>query len=125
MSIRERLNGNEAVAYAKQRKQFGRRLIDFEMVQAMLADMAIKTEAARVHENTCKRQMAAGEMERKDGAIVKTFQMIYNFFGLTLEGQKLEVTNGGTLSLGNHQLTFVFAPMVHWPEVMVTYGSTD
>lgn len=56
---------------------------------------------------------------------VKTFQMIYNFFGLTLEGQKLEVTNGGTLSLGNHQLTFVFAPMVHWPEVMVTYDSTD
>ena len=58
-------------------------------------------------------------------ANVKTFQMIYNFFGLTLEGQKLEVTNGGTLSLGNHQLTFVFAPMVHWPEVMVTYDSTD
>ena len=58
-------------------------------------------------------------------ANVKTFQMIYNFFGLTLEGQKLEVTNGGTLSLGNHQLTFVFAPMVHWPEVMVTYESTE
>ena len=58
-------------------------------------------------------------------ANVKTFQMIYNLFGLTLEGQKLEVTNGGTLSLGNHQLTFVFAPMVHWPEVMVTYDSTD
>lgn len=58
-------------------------------------------------------------------ANVKTFQMIYNFFGLTLEGQKLEVINGGTLSLGNHQLTFVFAPMVHWPEVMVTYDSTD
>ena len=58
-------------------------------------------------------------------ANVKTFQMIYNFFGLTLEGQKLEVTNGGTLSLGNHQLTFVFAPMGHWPEVMVTYDSTD
>ena len=58
-------------------------------------------------------------------ANVKTFQMIYNFFGLTLEGQKLEVTNGGTLSLGNHQLTFVFAPMVHWPEVMVTYDSSD
>ena len=58
-------------------------------------------------------------------ANVKTFQMIYNFFGLTLEGQKLEVTNGGTLSLGNHQLTFVFAPMVPRPEVMVTYDSTD
>ena len=55
----------------------------------------------------------------------KTFSMIHNFFDLDLEGQKLEVTNGGTLSLGNHNLTFVFAPMVHWPEVMVTYDSTD
>ena len=64
---------DEAVAYAKQRKQFGRRLIDFEMVQQMLADMAIKTEAARVLVNNCMRQMDAGEMVRKDGAIVKTF----------------------------------------------------
>ena len=58
-------------------------------------------------------------------ANAKTFTMIQNFFGLDLEGQKLEVTNGGTLKLGNHNLTFVFAPMVHWPEVMVTYDSTD
>ena len=58
-------------------------------------------------------------------ANAKTFTMIQNFFGLSLEGQKLEVTNGGTLNLGNHNLTFVFAPMVHWPEVMVTYDSTD
>lgn len=64
---------DEAVAYAKQRKQFGKRLIDFEMVQQMLADMAIKTEAARVLVNNCMRQMDAGEMVRKDGAIVKTF----------------------------------------------------
>lgn len=58
-------------------------------------------------------------------ANAKTFTMIQNFFGLDLEGQKLEVTNGDTLNLGNHKLTFVFAPMVHWPEVMVTYDSTD
>lgn len=58
-------------------------------------------------------------------ANAKTFTMIQNFFGLDLEGQKLEVANGGTLNLGNHNLTFVFAPMVHWPEVMVTYDSTD
>ena len=58
-------------------------------------------------------------------ANAKTFSMIHNFFDLDLEGQKLEVTNGGTLTLGNHNLTFVFAPMVHWPEVMVTYDSTD
>ena len=58
-------------------------------------------------------------------ANAKTFNMIRNFFDLDLEGQKLEVKNGGTLNLGSHNLTFVFAPMVHWPEVMVTYDSTD
>ncbi|MBQ3107724.1 MAG: flavin reductase [Firmicutes bacterium] len=55
----------------------------------------------------------------------KTFAMIENFFDLDLEGRKLEVGNGESLSLGQHNLTFVFAPMVHWPEVMVTYDSTD
>ena len=58
-------------------------------------------------------------------ANAKTFEMIYNFFGLDLDGQKLVVENGGTLDLGYHKLTFVFAPMVHWPEVMVTYDSTE
>ena len=55
----------------------------------------------------------------------KTFQMIENFFGLNLADKQEVVTNNGTLSLGNHELTFVFAPMVHWPEVMVTYDSKD
>lgn len=64
---------DEAVGYAKQRKQFDTRLIDMPMVQTMLADMAIKTEAARVLVNNCMREMDRGEMVRKDGAIVKTF----------------------------------------------------
>ena len=56
----------------------------------------------------------------------KTFTMMKNFFrGLNLDGKTVEVKNGETLSLGKHELTFVFAPMVHWPEVMVTYDSTD
>lgn len=55
----------------------------------------------------------------------KTFQMISNFYDLDLEGKKVTVVNNGTLSLGAHELTFVFAPMVHWPEVMVTYDSKD
>ena len=56
----------------------------------------------------------------------KTFCMMENFFrSMNLEGQKLVVESGQSLSLGNHTLTFVFAPMVHWPEVMVTYDSTD
>ena len=55
----------------------------------------------------------------------KTFQMIENFFGLDLADKQEVVMNNGTLSLGSHELTFVFAPMVHWPEVMVTYDSKD
>ncbi len=59
-------------------------------------------------------------------ANAKTFNMMQNFFrDMNLEGRKLEVKNGETLTLGKHVLTFVFAPMVHWPEVMVTYDSTD
>ena len=49
-----------------------------------------------------------------------------NFFPkMDLAGKKLEVKDGESLTLGKHVLTFVFAPMVHWPEVMVTYDSTD
>jgi len=55
----------------------------------------------------------------------KTFAMIDQFFDLDESVKREEVTNGGTLTLGKHVLTFVFAPMVHWPEVMVTYDSTD
>lgn len=54
----------------------------------------------------------------------KTFCMIKNFFG-TEPANKLTVTDGQSLNLGRHNLTFVFAPMVHWPEVMVTYDSAD
>ena len=55
----------------------------------------------------------------------KTFAMIDQFFDLKEGTGRLEVGNGDTLTLGKHVLTFVFAPMVHWPEVMVTYDSTD
>ena len=59
-------------------------------------------------------------------ANTKTFAMMKNFFPkMDLAGRKLEVKDGESLTLGKHVLTFVFAPMVHWPEVMVTYDSTD
>ena len=55
----------------------------------------------------------------------KTIKMIGQFFpNLTIENM-MEVENGQVLSLGNHELNFVFAPMVHWPEVMMTYDSFD
>lgn len=55
----------------------------------------------------------------------KTFAMMDQFFTLDSQVKRLTVQDKGTLSLGKHELTFVFAPMVHWPEVMVTYDSTD
>ena len=55
----------------------------------------------------------------------KAFSMMGNFFSFPLEERKVTVQNGETLSLGKHSLTFVFAPMVHWPEVMVSYDSED
>lgn len=58
-------------------------------------------------------------------ANVKTFNMMKQFFGTDFEGQRVVVADGESLTLGAHTLTFVFAPMVHWPEVMVTYDSLD
>ncbi|MBQ8332072.1 MAG: flavin reductase [Clostridia bacterium] len=55
----------------------------------------------------------------------KAFAMMKNFFGTDFSDQRIVVGEGDTLSLGKHVLTFVNAPMVHWPEVIVTYDSTD
>lgn len=55
----------------------------------------------------------------------KTFAMMDQFFTLDSQVKRLTVQDKGTLSLGRHELTFLFAPMVHWPEVMVTYDSND
>ncbi len=55
----------------------------------------------------------------------KTFTMMEQFFGAGIAPNRLVVKNGETLSLGSRELTFVFAPMVHWPEVMVTYDAKD
>ena len=66
--------------------------------------------------------------EYPDAAVVgnaKTFGMIDAFFGENLCRNKLIVKDGDELSLGAHTLTFVFAHMVHWPEVMVTYDKKD
>ena len=56
---------------------------------------------------------------------VKTFTILGQFFPDAPEMKQLAVKDGATLSLGKHSLTFVFAPMVHWPEVMVSYDSFD
>ena len=56
---------------------------------------------------------------------VKAFAMMKQFFGTDFADRRIVVGEGSTLSLGRHTLTFVTAPMVHWPEVIVTYDSCD
>ena len=58
-------------------------------------------------------------------ASAKAFAMMKNFFGTDYADRRIVVGEGDTLSLGKHTLTFVTAPMVHWPEVIVTYDSYD
>ena len=55
----------------------------------------------------------------------KAFVMMKNFFGTDFEDRRIVIGDGDTLSLGRHTLTFVAAPMVHWPEVVMTYDSCD
>lgn len=63
--------------------------------------------------------------ETKIVASAKAFVMMKQFFGTDYPEQKMVVGEGDTFSLGKHELHFVAAPMVHWPEVLVTYDSTD
>ena len=55
----------------------------------------------------------------------KAFAMMQNFFGIAFEDRQVVVGEGSTLELGSHTLNFVTAPMVHWPEVIMTYDSKD
>ena len=68
-------------------------------------------------------------MEKYQDAVIvssaKAFQMMKNFFGTDWSERRVVVKEGDTLSVGSHVLTFVAAPMVHWPEVMVTYDTTE
>lgn len=63
--------------------------------------------------------------EAKIVSSAKAFVMMQQFFGTDFPERKVVVGEGSTLELGRHTLTFVTAPMVHWPEVIVTYDSTD
>ena len=63
--------------------------------------------------------------EAKIVATAKAFTMIRNFTGTDYTARGIAVKEGDSLELGSHKLTFVTAPMVHWPEVMFTYDSTD
>ena len=95
-------------------KVLGDRLPDYLVVQHMEPDHAASIEAF------VNKYPSVTVVANK-----KTFVMIAQFFPNLVMENTLCVENFGTLSLGAHTLTFAFAPMVHWPEVMMTYDSLD
>jgi flavorubredoxin len=68
-------------------------------------------------------------MEKYPGTVIvsnaKSFPMLKNFYGAEYPDRQLAIGEGDTLSLGKHTLSFIAAPMVHWPEVIMTYDSAD
>lgn len=92
----------------------GGRSIDYLVVNHMEPDHCA------VIEDLVKRYPAMKIVGNK-----KTFQMIGQFYDFDMESRCMEVKEGDSIALGKHTLQFYFAPMVHWPEVMVTYEKTE
>lgn len=88
------------------------------------ADYLIVSHMEPDHAANIKR-FAERFPEAKIVGNAKTFAMIEQFFDLDLTARKVEVKEGSTLELGTHTLQFFMAPMVHWPEVMVTYEQQE
>ena len=98
----------------KVEKTLGGRLPDYLVVQHMEPDHAGSIQ------KICTKYP---QMQIVSNA--KVFGMMPQFFDFDLTGRTITVKEGDTLSLGSHTLTFVMAPMVHWPEVMVTYEASE
>ena len=92
----------------------GARTPDYLIVQHMEPD-----HSANIH------TFAKAYPDCKIVSSAKAFAMMDGFFGTSFEDRRIVVGEGDTLSLGEHTLTFVTAPMVHWPEVIVTYDAKD
>lgn len=96
-------------------RELGGRTPDYLVVQHMEPD-----HASLIHEAAVKYP------SMQIVATAKALEMMPHFFeGISLEGRTLAVKEGDTLSLGDHTLQFFMAPMVHWPEVMVTYEQSE
>ena len=94
------------------RSELGERKPDFLVVQHMEPDHSANIDSfLKTYPNAAVV------------ATAKAFTMMDNFFGPDLVKNRVVAENGGTLELGRHTLTFVFAPMVHWPEVMRSEGT--
>lgn len=90
------------------------RIVDYLVVSHMEPDHAANVQ--RLIEKYPNMQVIGN---------AKTFNMVSQFFNVDLEGRKVVVKEGDTLNIGNHTLQFFMAPMVHWPEVMVTYEQSE
>ncbi len=90
------------------------RAVDYLVVSHMEPDHAANIQV-----------LAEKYPEMKVVGNAKTFPMLGQFFSIDLSNRSVVVKEGDTLSLGSHELTFVIAPMVHWPEVMVSYEKSE
>ena len=99
---------------ANLQKELGDRQPDYLIVQHMEPD----------HSGSVAKALAAFP-NATVVASAKAFAMMKQFFGEEYADRRMVVGEGNTLSLGEHTLTFVTAPMVHWPEVLVTYESSE
>ncbi len=95
-------------------REFGARHPDYLIVQHMEPDHSANISA-----------FLSAYPDTVVVATEKAFTMMKNFFGSDYADRRIVVKEGDTLELGKHVLTFVMAPMVHWPEVMVTYDAYD
>ncbi|MBQ8433710.1 MAG: FprA family A-type flavoprotein [Clostridia bacterium] len=95
------------------KSQLGEKTVDYLVVQHMEPD----------HSGSIASFMQAYH-NAKIVSNARAFVMMKNYFGTDFAERKVVVAEGDTLNLGNHTLTFVMAPMVHWPEVMVSFEST-
>ena len=100
--------------FANLEEAFAGRTPDYLIVQHMEPDHAANIA-----------NFAEKYPEAKIVGNAKTFPMMKQFFGTDFADRQIVVKEGETLSTGKHNLTFVMAPMVHWPEVMMTYDTTD
>ena len=100
--------------FANLEEAFDGRMPDYLIVQHMEPDHAANIA-----------NFAEKYPEAKIVGNAKTFPMMKQFFGTDFADRQIVVKEGETLSTGKHNLTFVMAPMVHWPEVMMTYDTTD
>ena len=99
---------------SKLRAVIGDRAPDYLIVQHMEPDHSANITT-----------FAAAYPQAKIVASAKAFAMMKNFFGTDFADRQVVVGEGSTLSLGKHELTFITAPMVHWPEVIMTYDGAD